>query len=241
MLIRLNKFLSESGCCSRRKADEYIASGDIKINGKVTKELGIKIDPEKDAVEFQDKEVKIATDFLYYALYKPKGIVSTVSDELGRKTVIDLVPETPRVYPVGRLDTDSEGLIILTSDGDLTQRMTHPSFEHEKEYLVNAKFQISNSKRVAPEIIKSQFEKGLYIDGHLMKADKTEVSLVQSTGFIILTLVLHTGYNRQVRKMCAKIGLDVIKLVRTRFGKLKLSDLELAPGEYRLVTRADIL
>lgn len=205
--------------------------------------LGQMVDPKSDEIKINGKIVKSgASEKIYYALYKPRGIVSTASDELGRQTVTDLVPKEPRVYPVGRLDIDSEGLIILTNDGELTNRMTHPSFEHEKEYVITAcsvKHE-TRTKENRAELIESQFISGLKIDNTLMKADSAEVKLLHDSCFMI-QVVLHTGYNRQIRRMCAKIGLEVIQLTRVRVGKLHLADLDLKPGEYRQINLKQII
>lgn len=238
---RLNKFLANAGVCSRRKADEHILAGDVKVNGVRSSELGVRIDPEKDIVEFQGKVVKLSGDFVYYVLNKPKGVVSTASDENGHKTVIDLVPATPRVYPVGRLDKDTVGLIILTNDGELTKELTHPSFEHQKSYTAvvkGSKFKVESDF----EIAINKFKRGMRIDGKLMKVDSISIkisNLKHST--FNLTLVLHTGYNRQIRKMCAKIGLEVTRLTRTGLAKLYLDQLDLKPGEYKIVSKLEIL
>ena len=173
MKTRLNKFLSERGICSRRKADEHILAGDIKINGEIVKELGTKIDELTDSVEFCDKVITEKPEYIYYALNKPRGVVSTADDELDRQTVTDLVPKEPRVYPVGRLDTESEGLIILTNDGELTQEITHPSFEHSREYRVESRIMNYESGiKVHSEQIISRLSKGIVIDGKLMKVDE---------------------------------------------------------------------
>jgi pseudouridine synthase len=240
---RLNKFLAESGCCSRRKADEAILAGHVRVNGEIVREMGIKIDPVKDEVNFKGQIVKSSGKFVYYALNKPKNVVSTSSDDEGRQTVVDFVPKEPRVYPVGRLDFDSEGLIILTNDGDLTNRLTHPSFEHEKEYRVECKPQKSEFKVISqnPEIIKKKLEQGLKIDGQFMRADKVKIISPPSIKYLTMKLTLHTGLNRQIRRMCDKIGLNVVKLVRIRIGKLKLEDLNIGPGEYKEITKEDIL
>lgn len=243
--MRLNKFLSQSGLFSRRSADEAINNGDIFVNSNVAI-LGQQIDPAADKVCYQDKQVKIEKNKVYYALYKPKGVISTASDELNRQTVLDFVPKKPHVYPVGRLDEDSEGLIILTNDGELTQKLTHPGFEHEKEYEVQIKHQTSNIKMINQEVknIKERFEDGLLIDGKLMKADRV-LSFQELSPHVFrlftFNVVLHTGYNRQIRKMCAKIGLEVLGLKRIRIGKLKLSNLKLKPGEYKETSRCDII
>ena len=239
-MIRLNKYLSDSGLCSRRKADEYIASGKVNVNGEKAI-VGQKIDPEKDEVVFEGKVIsKSDANFVYYALNKPRGIISTASDEVGRKAVTDLVPKEQRVFPVGRLDKESEGLIILTNDGELTQKLTHPSSEHEKEYFVKSISQ--KGHEVTIENLTKRFLNGISIEGRLMKADKV-LEGHESPGLkhFSFSVVIHTGYNRQIRKMCDKIGLEVTKLKRTRVGKLKLDDLDIAPSEYKIVKKEDII
>jgi len=242
MLIRLNKFLADSGCCSRRKADERILAGDIEINGNVVRELGTKVEPERDIVKFKGSVVTKPVEPIYYALNKPRGVISTASDEQGRPTVVDLVPSEPRVYPVGRLDEDSEGLILLTNDGELAQQLTHPSFEHEKEYevsirIMNKELGIRDDKE---KIIKNQFEHGLLIDRKMMKADSANASLIHDSRFMI-RVVLHTGRNRQIRKMCDKMGLEVETLRRIRIGKLTLDSLNIPSGKYKKISKNQIL
>jgi len=247
MKVRLNKFLSQSGVCSRRSADELISKGKVFVNGKVAG-LGDKIDPDKDKVAINNKTIKQSNNLIYYALYKPKDVISTASDEIGRQTVTDLVPKNPPVHPVGRLDANSQGLIILTNDGELTQKLTHPSFEHEKEYEVKFKHQTSNppAGRAGLKIIDrknniaKKFIQGMTIEGKCMKMDKATITPLD-TKFYMLNAVLHTGYNRQIRKMCAKMNLEIVRLVRTRIGKLTLASLNIKPGEYKLISREDIL
>ncbi len=237
--IRLNKFLADAGICSRRKADEHISSGDVYVNGERAT-LGMKIDPDKDDVVFRRTPVRRRAETLvYYALYKPKGVVSTAADEKGRTTVTDLVPQRPRVYPVGRLDLTSEGLILLTNDGELTHQLMHPSFGHEKEYEVVVQI----AEGISPREVKRSFEAGLQIEGKLMQADR--VALLHRSpkraDIVTLRMVLHTGYNRQIRRMCEALGLTIINLRRMRIGKLELSKLALKPGKYRRVEKSDIV
>ncbi len=237
--IRLNKFLAEAGICSRRKADEHISSGDVYVNGERAT-LGMKIDPDKDDVVFRRTPVRRrAEKLVYYALYKPKGVVSTAADEKGRTTVTDLLPQQPRVYPVGRLDLTSEGLLLLTNDGELTHQLMHPSFGHEKEYEVVVQI----PEGISPREVTQPFEVGLQIEGKLMQADR--VTLLRRSpkraDVVTLRLVLHTGYNRQIRRMCEALGLTIINLHRIRVGKLKLSKLGLKPGKYRQVEKNDIV
>lgn len=239
-LTRLNKFISDSGICSRRKADEHILAGKVLVNGK-RGETGQKIDSDKDEVMFDNKLItKPETGLIYYALYKPRGVISTASDESGRKSVIDLVPKDPRVYPVGRLDKDSEGLMILTNDGELTQKITHPSSEHEKEYFVMATAQ--KGQDISFDNFAKRFLNGISIDGQLMKADKVESSQTsQNKKHFYFNITIHTGFNRQIRRMCDKIGLEVTKLKRIRIGKLTLDSLNLSSGDFEEINRSDII
>ena len=234
--MRLNKFISTYGKHSRRQADLLIGEGQVKING-VRAKLGQQVNPEIDKVECDGCVIKPEITSVYYALYKPRGVVSTVSDPQGRSKVTDFVPAEPKVYPVGRLDYDSEGLIILTNDGELTNTLTHPSFEHAKKYQVKIKkanLQIRNLDE-----IKNLFEKGLMIDDKMMKMDQVEIE--NSGDYLMLDVALHTGYNRQIRKMCEKIGAEVTSLTRTEIGKLKLADLNILPGQFKIISRQDIL
>lgn len=238
--VRINKFLSDSGICSRREADEHILAGEAKINDAVAF-LGNKVDPEKDEIKFKDKVVKKRERFVYYAIYKPKGYISTASDEQGRKTVLDLAPKSPRVYPVGRLDKDSEGLIILTNDGELTNLLTHPSHSINKEYRVeirNTKSEALNKSEI--QNVKKRFIDGLNIDGQLMKADKIKIFILHVTSYLI-HITIHTGYNRQIRKMCAKLDLEVVKLKRIRIGKLELKNLNINSGECKIIDKKSII
>lgn len=237
MKIRINHFLSSAGVASRRKADEIISSGQVLVNGK-TAILGQTIDSEHDTVTYKGTPVAPTEQFVYYALYKPKNVVSTKSDELGRDSVMNYIPETPSVFPVGRLDRDSEGLILLTNDGALTNVLTHPKYEHQKHYLVYAR--VRKGANFDESIVASSFLRGMRIEGKLMKADSFNM-LSQNESMIQMEIVLHTGYNRQVRKMCDKMGLVVTKLVRTRFANLDLSRLNLEPGKFKEVSKESII
>lgn len=236
--VRINKYLSEQGLFSRRKADEYVGLKRVKVNGSLA-EPGQKVDPLKDQITIDGKTfIHRTSKKIYYALFKPEGVVSTLSDEKNRPVITDLVPTNPRVYPVGRLDLDTSGLIILTNDGELTKLLTHPSAKIEKEYEVLC-------KTLKPEFdyrkINSLFCRGLYIDGKVMKADHVELKIGKEPDTIILTLILHTGYNRQIRRMCDKIGLKVVSLRRTRINNLTLEGLGLKPKEYKLIKKEDII
>lgn len=238
-LIRLNKFLSDQGICSRRAADEHILAGKVFVDGEKGS-LGQKVDPEKQKVIFDGKEIgSTKENKVYYAVNKPRGVVSTASDEMNRRSVVDLVPKEPRVYPIGRLDKDSEGLIILTNDGELAQKLTHPSFKHEKEYFTEVRIQNSGYSLNTKDIEKNLIE-GIVIEGKLMKMKKVKLTKLNSESWI-LNSVLTTGYNRQIRKMCDKMGLEVIKLKRIRTGKLTLNNLGITSGDYKIVKREQII
>ncbi len=252
--VRINKFIADAGICSRRKADQHISSGDVYVNDKPAQlgmevdpdtdrvtQLGMEVDPDTDRVTFCGKPVSPQPEKLvYYAVYKPLGVVATVSDPQGRPTVTDLVPDRSRLYPVGRLDIDSEGLLLLTNDGELAHQLMHPRFQHKKEYEVVVHWRPGDSRE--QQVIR-QFTEGVEIDGKLMKADR--VSLAHNTGQVeniaTLRIVLHTGYNRQIRRMCAALDLSVIALRRIRISNLRLEELDLKPGGYRQITKGDIV
>ena len=236
--IRINKYLAEAGICSRRKADELVLAGKIKINEKIA-------DPgdcigDTDKVYYNNKPVEFDQEKVYIVLNKPTGVISAAIDEKGRKKVTDFGPESVRLYPIGRLDSDSEGLIILTNDGDLAQKLSHPSFQHEKEYEV----WIDRGEKVEFDKIKGRMTGGLLIEKKLMKADSVDSFRMKTKNgqkYVIFNVVLHTGHNRQIRKMCGKIGLSVAKLVRIRIGKLELSKLNLKSGRTKQITKNDII
>lgn len=222
---RLQKILSSSGVCSRRKAEEYLIDGRVTVNGRIAA-LGDKADPEKDVVAVDGAVVSRPSAHTYIMLHKPRGYVTTLSDEKGRKTVAQLVADCPaRVWPVGRLDMDSEGLLILTDDGELTQRLTHPSHEIRKEYHVTV---TGNIGRALPMLSGP-----MIVDGEDMVADR-----VEQTGSQNMIIVIHQGKNRQVRRMCAAAGLTVTRLVRKKEGNLELGTLK--PGFWRELTQEEV-
>lgn len=227
MTIRVQKFLSEQGVASRRRAEEYIKSGQVSINGHRAK-LGDKVDPEKDRVTVYGKLVQKSSDKIYIALNKPKGYVVSKRDPKGRKTVFSLLPEDVRtkVWNVGRLDYETEGLLILTNDGELTQELAHPSFEHDKEYEVTV-----NDTPTAQQL--DELRQGVEIATGLTHPAKIKVrsNLVHIT--------IHEGKKRQVRRMFDAVGLAVKNLKRIRVNKLKLPDI--APGTFIMVKKEDIL
>ncbi len=215
---RLQKLLSAAGICSRRRAEEYILAGRVTVNGRQA-QLGDRADPVRDCVEVDGVPLSAPGGHTYIMLNKPRGYVTTLSDEKGRKTVAQLVTDcSARVWPVGRLDMDSEGLLLLTDDGELTHRLTHPSHEVEKEYRVWVRGDVDQALPVLSASVWS--------DGEELTADQ-----VERTGPQTLTVVIHQGKNRQVRRMCAAAGLKVERLQRVREGKVRLGGLKL--GKWR--------
>lgn len=245
--VRINKFLARSEFGSRRSVENIIKIGKVKINNKIAI-LSDKVDANRDIVEVDGKTIKPKTEFVYYAVNKPVGYTSSVRDVYAEKLVTDLVPKEPKVYPIGRLDKDSRGLIILTNDGDLTNNLTHPKFEHEKEYEVKIKFQIprtklqTNSKFQIPNF-KTTIQKlktGVKLSEGIAKADKIDImDIDEINNDAVIRIILHQGWKRQIRRMCEKIGLIVFDLKRIRIGKLKLDNLE--DGKYRVVKKENII
>lgn len=223
--VRLQKLLARAGVASRRVVEEMIEDGRITVNGEVAR-LGQRADADVDHIEVDGHLVGVRPDTVWYLLNKPAGVVTTASDPEGRTTVVDLVPDEPRVFPVGRLDADTEGLLLLTNDGDVTHRLTHPSFGVEKEYLAHVE---GTPSRGALRSLREGVELD---DGPTAPA---KVSMV-SPG--VVKLVIHEGRNRQVRRMCDAVGHPVRRLVRTRIGPLV--DAQLPPGEWRPLTQAEV-
>ena len=222
---RLQKVLAAAGFGSRRVCEEMIADGRVTVDG-ATAVLGRRVDPDTAVIAIDDVVVSVSPEHVHYLLNKPAGVISTASDPQGRPTVVDLVPATPRVYPIGRLDMETEGLLLLTNDGDLTFRLSHPSFGIEKEYLA----EISGTP---PRAALRRLRDGVELDDGLTAPAKVSMP---SHGLIRLTI--HEGRNRQVRRMCEAIGYPVIRLVRTRIGPI--TDHMLAPGEWRPLRRDEL-
>ncbi len=232
MLIRLQKYLADCGIASRRKSEELIIEGRITVNGVVIKELGTKVDDEKDEVFYRGKKVeKQKEDLIYIMLHKPEGYVTTVKDQFDRPTVIDLIKDIRvRVFPIGRLDYDTSGLLILTNDGELTFKLTHPKHNISKTYI--AKLFGAPSPE---EILK--FKRGLTIDG--VKTAPAEMEIIKNEGKIASAkIVIHEGKNRQVRRMCEEIKHPVASLKRVATGNLFLGELE--KGKYRHLTEKEV-
>lgn len=230
--LRLQKFLAEQGVASRRKSEELIKQGRVKVNGHIA-QIGAKINPRKDLVTVNGKKIVSPRKrkMIYIMLNKPRGYVTTVSDELGRKTVMDLLPDFgDRIYPVGRLDKDSEGLLILTNDGSFTNCMTHPSHEYSKVYRVTVRPSVNDD-------ILNNLRNGIVIDGKMTA--KCEVTvLTQEENRVVLEFILHEGRNREIRKMCESQNLEVARLKRTSIGSLKLGMLK--QGDYRELSEQEI-
>ena len=226
---RLNKFLASAGIASRRKADELIAAGLVSINEKVVHELGIIVDPEIDVIKFRRKVIRPESEVIY-AFNKPIGVTSTLSDEHAEKTIADFFPKDIRVYPVGRLDKDSCGLILVTNNGELANKLTHPRYEHEKEYEVILK---GAEKKIA------QLAKPVKLDGSMTQPIKVKIIEKLTGSRFAVSLTLKEGRKRQIRRIAEMLHLQVQELKRVRIGKLKLRAI--APGEYSLVTQSDII
>lgn len=227
---RLQKLLSACGIGSRRTMEEWITAGRVTVNGQ-TAHLGDKADMDRDQVAVDGVPVRPEGERTYLMLHKPRGYVTTLSDEQGRKMVADLVSGCGRrVWPVGRLDLDSEGLLLMTDDGALTQRLVHPSHEVEKEYLV---WVMGDVKKGLP-VLTAPME----LDGEFLAPAKVTRGRA-SGGVTQLSVTIHQGKNRQVRRMCAKAGLTVLRLKRIREGKLWL-DRTLQPGQWRKLTREEL-
>ena len=219
--MRLQKFLSAVGVCSRRKGEEFIKAGRVSVNGEVIVELGTKIDPDQDRVEVDGKAIKPSNTLVYIALNKPKDYVTSCSHP-GQKVVVDLVDVSERIYPVGRLDKDSTGLLLLTNDGRLHHRLSHPSFDHEKEYDVTVARPIS-------EGALKKMRNGLPLMG--TKTRPARITRISPRRFRI---VLQEGKNRQIRRMVRKVGNEVTRLQRQRFASIKLGNLP--PGKWRYLS-----
>ncbi len=222
---RLQKVLAQAGVGSRRTCEELIAAGRVSVNGQVAV-LGRRVDPGTDRIAVDAVPVAVRPGLVYYALNKPVGVISTASDPQGRPAVTALVPPEPRVHAVGRLDADSEGLLLLTNDGDLTYRLTHPRFGIEKEYLVAVE---GTPERGALRQLR---------EGVLLEDGRTAPARVAQVGPNVLRITIHEGRNRQVRRMCDAVGHPVRRLVRTRIGPVRIGTL--APARWRELTSAEV-
>jgi 23S rRNA pseudouridine2605 synthase len=223
---RLQKVLAAAGYGSRRVGEELIAAGRVTVNGDVAV-LGRRVDTDVDRVEVDGTPVPTRAGLVHYVLNKPRGVVSTAKDPHGRATVVDFVPADPRVFPVGRLDADTEGLLVVTNDGDLAQLLTHPRHGVEKEYLAHVE-----GGRVSAGALR-RLRDGIDLDDGL-----TAPATVSQPEPGVLRITIHEGRNRQVRRMCDAVGHPVLRLVRLRIGPL--TDRRLGPGEWRPLTVAEV-
>lgn len=228
--IRLQKYMADNGIASRRKSEELIAAGKVRVNGKPA-QIGDKVDPRTDKVTVAGKKVTKVKKNVYIMLNKPRGFITTMHDEMDRKCVAELISDVPeRVYPVGRLDRESEGLLLLTNDGEFANALTHPSKHVPKTYRVT----------VRPDVTKEQlaaFENGIEIEGRMTLPAEVHI-LDKQEGRVVLEVVIFEGRNRQIRKMCEALGLEVARLKRTKIGSLKLGMLK--QGDYRYLTDDEI-
>lgn len=228
---RLQKVMARAGIASRRRCEEMISSGIVKVNGKIVTELGTRVNTGKDKIVVAGEPLFLSSRKYYILMYKPRGYITTLSDEKGRKKVTDLLRGvTERVYPVGRLDYDSEGLLLLTNDGDLTYALTHPKYQVPKTYLAR----VSG----VPETAKlEQMAKGLVLEDGL--TSPAGIRLLDRRGDnALLEIVIHEGRKRQVRRMCEHIGHPVLRLQRSRFGNLSIERMR--PGQYRHLTGEEL-
>lgn len=228
--MRLNKFIAQSGIASRRKADELTINGNVKVNGRVMKELGYDVLPD-DTVEVNGRVISADEKKVYIALNKPKGFVTTMSDDKDRLTVADLVSDIPeRIFPVGRLDYNTTGLLIMTNDGDLANKLSHPKHHVEKTYRVKVSGVLSGKRMAA-------LRKGVDIGGFVTSPAKVTI-VKQTEKSAIATITIHEGKNRQVRKMFKAVGCPVQELTRIAIGDIQLARLK--EGTYRKLTRQEI-
>ena len=231
--LRLQKYLANCGIASRRKCEEYIIQGKVQVNGKTITELGTKVDPEKDVIKFEGREVRENKKLVYILLNKPIGYVTTVDDQFNRDTVLDLVKVKERIVPVGRLDMYTSGALILTNDGDFVYKVTHPKHEIDKTYTVTLKGIVQNSE-------VEQLRNGVQIEDYVTKPAKVKILKTDPEKDISrLEITIHEGKNRQVRKMCEAVGRKVLALHRSKIGNIGVKDLEL--GKWRYLTDKEVI
>ena len=229
---RLQKYMASCGVASRRKCEEIILEGKVKVNGEIVSELGVKVNPITDVVEYEGKIIKKEEHKVYIMLNKPEGYISSVKDEKDRPTIMDIVKVKERVYPIGRLDYDSSGLLLLTNDGNVYNKIIHPREELTKKYIVVVKGEISEK-----DIEK--FESGIDIGGYITAPASLEVISYDAFKDIsTIEVGIHEGKNRQIRKMCAALNHEVLALKRISIGKLRLGYLK--RGEYRELKKEEV-
>lgn len=228
---RLQKVIAQTGYCSRRKAEELIQSGKVEVNGKVIREMGVKVNYDDD-ITINGNSLDLKEDKVYYLLNKPRGIITSTSDEKNRKTVVDLIDETKRIYPVGRLDYDTTGVLILTNDGELTNLLIHPRSNIEKLYIAKV-----NGIPLKEELVR--LSKGVVIDGRKTSKAKVKIKKInKKLNTSLLEITIHEGRNHQVKKMIESIGYEVIRLRREKFAFLDVNSLK--PGEYRKLSIKEV-
>ena len=231
--MRINKYIASCGIASRRKAEEIILQKRVKVNGKVVEELSFNIDENNDTVEIDGVQIGLDEKEVYIVLNKPEGYITTVKDQFDRPSVLDLVGDIKeRIYPIGRLDYETSGLLILTNDGDLTYKLTHPKHEVDKTYMAIVKG--------IPTIDEmKKFEEGLYIEDYKTAPAKIRIAKKdEEKNYAICEIKIHEGRNRQVRKMCRAIDHPVLRLRRVAMGKITLKETKV--GEYRHLTKEEI-
>lgn len=239
---RLQKVMAHAGIASRRKCEELILQGRVRVNGQVVIQLGTKVDPDRDTIEVDGQPITLE-EKVYILLHKPRGYLSDTRDFRGRPSALGLVPDGKRLYPVGRLDAGSEGLLLLTNDGELTYRLTHPRFQHRKEYLALVEGKPTEATR-------RRMLEGVDHDGQTLRADdvqrlerlgpQAQIHGWQQSprGMTWLRIVLHEGKKRHIRRMCAALGHPVRRLIRTRIESLELGDLPV--GKWRYLTEGEV-
>jgi len=227
---RLQKVLAHAGVSSRRKAEELIRQGRVTVNRRVVTQLGTKVDPTRDDIRVDGERVQTTSSHTYIIVNKPRGVVSTMEDERGRKSLGELVPVPVRLYPVGRLDVSSEGLILLTDDGELANLLTHPRYEHDKEYLVLVNGHPTDK-------VLEAWQRGVLLDGK--PTAPARLSVVKRQGdSTLLRIVMHEGRKRQIRRVASLLGHPVQELKRMRLGPLQLGTLE--TGQWRTLTAKEV-
>ncbi len=242
--VRLQKVIAAAGIASRRKAEELIKAGRVRVNGKVVRELGVKVDPDEDIIEVDGQRIRPPKVHQYIILHKPRGVLSTTSDPYHRPTVADLVPMDARLFPVGRLDADSEGLILLTNDGKLAERLSHPRYRHKKEYIALVigtptskeiraleRGIVLEEGRTAPAEVAVL---GRHVPPEVVEAGVPGLRRESPRGFSWVRIAITEGKKHQVRRMLKAVGHPVIRLIRVGIGPLKLGRLQ--PGEWRPLT-----
>ena len=233
-MVRLNKFIAQSGYCSRRKADQLILEGKVKVNGKTTKDLGTKIDPKKDIVEIDGQKIKPKENKIYLLIYKPVGYLSQLGkDKFGRKTLTDLLQELKipyKLFPVGRLDYNSEGLLILTNDGDFANKIAHPKNQIKKIYQVQVFGNISDE-------ILEKMKNGTILEDGFFKPDDIKI-IKRNTNTTWLTIEIHSGKKRIIRRFMDSFGHKVKRLIRVKIDNIELGNLK--PFQYRYLTSKEV-